>query len=160
MQWLLFLLCATFIVSGCMTSEKMPSTMPDDFNFSLQYGFEAKNELNTFDSTYTKDLIETGEIMTEFKLTSGELEALYDEMVHAEILTTPNNVSDPCVAPHETNKMSLLLDGETYDFDWVTSECPKAADQKLKQFTDFLHHEIVTNRTEYKELPDVVGGYD
>jgi hypothetical protein len=28
-----------------------------DFNILLKYGVGAKNELNTFDSTYTKDLV-------------------------------------------------------------------------------------------------------
>ena len=39
------------------TTQNIPEEMPNDFNFSIQFGVQKKNEINTFEGTVTKDLI-------------------------------------------------------------------------------------------------------
>lgn len=51
--------------------------MPDDFNFSIHFGVQKRNEINTFDGTVTKDLIADGTATTELTLTKDEMKDIY-----------------------------------------------------------------------------------
>ncbi|GAA0342200.1 hypothetical protein GCM10008931_36980 [Oceanobacillus oncorhynchi subsp. oncorhynchi] len=63
------------------TNEPEPETtpvdsvanMPDDFDFSIQFGVGKNNEINTFEGTVTKDLIENGTATAEISLTEEEM---------------------------------------------------------------------------------------
>ena len=52
-----------------LTTKNMPKDMPNDFDFSIQFGVQKKNEINTFEGTVTKDLIADGTVTTEVILT-------------------------------------------------------------------------------------------
>ncbi|WHT48562.1 hypothetical protein QNH10_01620 [Sporosarcina thermotolerans] len=60
--------------------EPMPNSIPDDFGFSLQFGITKKNEINTFNGTFTKDLITAGTVTTDLTLTEEEMVSIYEMM--------------------------------------------------------------------------------
>ncbi|WP_413377567.1 hypothetical protein [Alkalihalobacillus sp. 1P02AB] len=60
------------LLIGC-SEMTLPKEMPEDFEFRLKYGYGAKNNLNTFDNTFTKDLIDRGQVEVDLQLTKAEL---------------------------------------------------------------------------------------
>lgn len=54
--------------------------MPEDFDYVLKYGVNAKNELNTFSHTYTRDMVTDPPITVHFKLSDEEMQKIYNEM--------------------------------------------------------------------------------
>ncbi|MDQ0257718.1 putative metal-dependent hydrolase [Evansella vedderi] len=97
----------------------------------------------------------------EMILTGEEIKVIYEKMKKVNILNAAENASKvQCVAPHEKNKFYLTLDGEVYHREWITSYCDSISDKKLKEFIEFVHHEIIMIKEEYNNLPEPSGGYD
>ncbi|MFA9556672.1 hypothetical protein ACERII_05145 [Evansella sp. AB-rgal1] len=158
MKSLLTIVACIFLLGAC---SNLPKKMPEDFNFVLKYGYEARDIVNTYENTYTKNMIEDEDITIELVLTDNEKEAIYKEMRKADILASAEKSSEStCSDPHQENELTLTLDGETYEREWITSYCGKRADRKLKKFTEFIHTEIISKKNEYNRLPEASGGYD
>ena len=64
----------------------MPSEMPDDFNFSLSYGVEGKEKVDTFKNIVVKDLVEDGIIEAPITLDNDEMKSIYAEMADMNIM--------------------------------------------------------------------------
>jgi hypothetical protein len=76
----------------------LPEDMPGDFGFVLAYGVTARNVLDTFAGTFTKDLVVDPSVTTDLGFSSGELERLYRRMVEIDIVDYPRDFrpdSDP-----------------------------------------------------------------
>lgn len=72
-------LCLLLFVGGC-TSNNENIDMPEDFDYVLKYGVNAKNELNTFSHTYTREMVTDPPITVHFKLSDEEMQKIYNEM--------------------------------------------------------------------------------
>ncbi|MDG5786185.1 hypothetical protein QA612_01690 [Evansella sp. AB-P1] len=160
------LIIITFIIliAACSTSEegeKLPKEMPEDFDFVLKYGYEARNIINTYENTYTKNMIMDEDITIGMSLSNEEREWIYEKMVNADILNSAENASEiQCADPHEKNELTLTLDGEAYEREWITSYCQSRPDNKLKKLTEAIHREMIMMKEEYKELPEPTGAYE
>lgn len=164
MKTLVIFVAFIFFLSACSSNEEgrnLPEEMPEDFNFILKYGYEARDILNTYENTYTKNMIMNDDETIEMVLSDEEMKAIYDKMKATDILNSAENASEfQCVDPHEENILHLTLDGEVYQREWITSYCNDTPDKKLKDFTEFLHREIIMIKEEYNDLPEPSGGYD
>ncbi|CAG9621503.1 hypothetical protein [Sutcliffiella rhizosphaerae] len=162
----LFINCMilTVLISACSSLEKkevFPEVMPDDFSFILKYGFEARDILNTIDHTYTKNMVLDEDITIDLELSNEEIEAIYMKIKEIDLLASADKASDvSCVDPYERNEITLTINGEVYERKWITSKCDKRADDKLKEFTDFISYDIIRGKEEVKQLPATRGGYD
>ena len=67
------------LVSAC--SEPVISPDTRDFNLIFSYGVSARNVLNTFQNTYTEDLIMDGTITVPFVLKESQLQEINSRMV-------------------------------------------------------------------------------
>ncbi|UTR10010.1 hypothetical protein MM300_19350 [Evansella sp. LMS18] len=88
----LFFIILLFIIfnSGCNTTcEALPEEKPDDFDFSLKYGITAANELNTYEDSYTKDMIIAENETIDFVLSEEEKKNIYDEFRNLDVLSLP-----------------------------------------------------------------------
>lgn len=146
--------------------ESMPKNMPDDFNFSVQFGVEKKNEINTFKGTVTKDLIEDGTATAEIIFTDEEMNEIYEEMKGVNILETKKFIPEPldgtvCMQqPHGEDIWEITIKGETITHSYSEEYCEPTNDaQELMELRDYVFN-IVKHRDEYKELPKSKGGYD
>lgn len=164
MKILLKVITCLFLLSSCSTSEngeKLAEEMPEDFSFVLKYGFEARDIINTYENTYTKNMILDDDLTIEMIFSDEEMEVIYEEMKEADILYTAKKASEnQCAEPHEQNELTLALDGKVYEREWITSYCAKTADRKLKDFINFIHHEMIVEKEGYDDLPEHSGGYD
>ncbi len=171
-----------FLVNGCSNVEKsaviinlkdsedpviLPTKMPKDFNFSLKYGVGARNEINTFENTFTKDLILDGTITTELTLTNKERKAIYHRMKEIELLATVQAASyegedgsSIWMEPASDYFLEIQLDGKIYKLHWAGHIFDKEVRDTLAIFVlRFLHEEIIENKPEYKNLPEANGWY-
>lgn len=168
LKLMVFLILTAFLLIACENANdtteesvsELPEEMPDEFDFSLKYGYNAANEINTYEDTYTKDLAADGDVTTDFELSSEEMQSIYDEMRSVDILNTPNYVSDmQCVDPHGENHLTITIDEETIEKDWISAMCDDT-DEKLSEFIQYVHDEYIEPTEEYQELPEPTGGYD
>lgn len=145
----------------------MPDEMPNDFSFSLKYGVGALNEINTFEDTYTKDLVNDGTITTELKLTKKELKMIYNEMKRIELLSTIQNISyvgekgdQIASTPLGEYMLTIQFDGKSYNAYWNDNIYDDEIRRRLGIFVNiFLQDGILSKKKEYKELPEANGRY-
>ena len=85
-------LVATLLgTAGCIT----PPPSQSNFNLIFQYGVGARNELNTFEGTYTKDMIMDPPITVNLTLSKEELDIIYQKMIEINFFGYPDEFSVP-----------------------------------------------------------------
>ncbi len=134
------------------------TAMPADFNLVLNYGVGAKNELNTFDNTYTKDLVMDPSVTVDFKLTDDELYNIYKKMIDLGVLEITDTAEEGMfVTPCSSYYLKVQQNSVQKEMSW--DNCSGRIDDRLQEFTDYVVS-IIESKEEYQELPDATGGYD
>jgi hypothetical protein len=77
-------------IIGCGTSSDSYLNTHQDFHFILRYGVEAKNEINTINQTYTKDMIVDSALTIRMTLSSIELDSIWKELTRIDIFSYPD----------------------------------------------------------------------
>jgi len=140
----------------------LPVEMPEDFHFTLKYGFYKKNEINTYDRTVTKDLIEDGTITAEIALTDEELAIIYEKMKAINIgkkkkLTPKTNCM---MEPYTEDEWKISVNGEVIYYYFSDKYCEITDDAKqLAELRDEIV-QIMKQKEAYQNLPEPIGGYD
>jgi len=131
---------------------------PADFNLIFRYGVGAKNELNTVNQTYTKDMVMDPPITVDLKLTDSELAGVYKKMSDLKVFeineasTEKNVMVTPCSGYYFKAQIGFLIKELSWD------GCRGKINDKLQQFTDYII-KIIEAKEEYKKLPDPRGLY-
>lgn len=146
--------------------QTMPEEMPDDFQFSVQFGVHAKNEVNTYDGRVTKDLIDHGTATAELLFTAAERAQIYEHMreinVFAEKKFIPADADETmCVQePPEDEEWKITANGQEVGFQISGQFCESTDDaKKFRQLRNEIW-KIVETKEAYRQLPEVVGGYE
>jgi len=135
------------------------------FNMSLKYGVNARNELNTFTDTFTKDLVLDGTATTKLVLSAPELDTLEAMFLTIDIFSYPDTFvaqhgdTDGVVTPHTTYVLKLTRDERQKVLYWedaLISTDPRAT--ALRSVFDFVRT-LVEGKEEYQSLPPARGGY-
>ena len=148
---------------GCGASTHKAS----NFNLIFKYGVGAKNELNTFEGTYTKDMIMDPPITVKLYLSQEEVDRIYQKMVEIDFFSYPDKffVSVPpgevvgMVTPFLSYYFKVEYDSKTKELWWedeIIKEDEKA--EKLRELIKFIR-DIIESKEEYKKLPSPRGGY-
>ena len=159
----LALMLALLGTVGCGTSTRRES----DFNLIFKYGVGAKNELNTFEETYTKDMVMDPSITVNLALSQEELDRIYQKMVEIDFFSYPDKFSVSIlpgevigmVIPFSSYYFKVEHNSKTKELWWddeITNEDEKA--KKLRELIKFIR-DIVESKEEYKKLPPPRGGY-
>jgi hypothetical protein len=159
----LVMVCVLPGMTGC---DNQASGKPG-FNLIFKYGVTAKNELDTFKGTYTKDLILDPSITIELRLSEEEMDRIYQKMVKIDFFNYPDEftVSVPAgesvgmVTPHSTYYFKVEYNSEEKELKWedkITNPDEKAA--KLRELINLIKS-IIESREEYKKLPEPKSGY-
>jgi hypothetical protein len=136
------------------------------FNILFRYGIESRNQLNTFDDTFTKDLISDGTVTTHMRMSQPELDSIKARLVQIGFFSYPDTfVVHPTDSvnyfhiPYSTYVFTVFHDHYFKNLFWQDSRI--AADDRAKKFRDAIAYitTIVTSRREYKVLPPARGGY-
>jgi hypothetical protein len=138
-----------------------------DFNLIFKYGVNARNELNTFQGTYTKDMIVDPSMTIELSLSEEELDRIYQKMVEIDFFNYPDEFSIP-VAPE--GPVTIVTPYASYYFKvqhnsvikelWWEDEIVKEDERadRLRALIEFIR-DIVESREEYQKLPQPRSGY-
>jgi len=161
------------IIVGCglLVLEQPPiaPTTPDESNFNLifKYGVGARNELNTFNGTYTKDMILDPPITVNLSLSHEELGRIYQKMIEIDFLNYPDRFSvsvpfgGPVVnmTPHSSYYFRVEYDSKVKELWWNDDMINR--DEKAEKLRELIRLiiDIIESKEDYRELPSPRGGY-
>ena len=136
--------------------------LADDFNLVLKYGVGAKNELNTFDETFTKDLVLNPPVTTILVLTSQEKMQILQKIDEMAFFGFPESFP---INPHAwiTPQMDYYIKvqngSQIKEITWnsnsmIESDVKDGLDQVAACIVG-----LIEQKSEYKALPTPNGGY-
>lgn len=166
------------IVSACNESNKdfdkvndaavqeMPEEMPSDFGFSIQFGIGKSNEIDTFNDTVTKDLIEGGTVTVAIALVDEEMTDVYEKMKEINIVGRKKLIPEPINGtsceqePYEEDEWKIMISGETITHSVSGTYCEPTSDAKqLLELRNFVWRKVIA-KEKYRALPESKGGYE
>ena len=159
----LVLVAALLGTAGCSA----PPPSPSNFNLIFKYGVGARNELNTFDGTYTKDMIMDPPITVNLSLSREELDRIYHKMIEINFFGYPDefSVSIPpgqsvgMVTPYCSYYFRVEYNSKVKELWWednIINQDEKA--EKLRELIKLIK-DIIESKEEYKKLPSPSSGY-
>lgn len=131
---------------------------PSDFNFIFKYGVMAKNELNTFNQTFTKDMIVDAPITIELKLTDDEMESVYDKIRSSNLFSAAGAKINENIMVTPCDNYYLMIQTGDIQRELLWNDCHGEIKDQRKKFTDYIK-QIIFSKEEYKKLPEPQGGY-
>jgi hypothetical protein len=134
-----------------------PAGEPTNFNLIFKYGVGAKNELNTFNQTYTKDMVMDPSVTVKMKLSDAELNSIYQKLNDLKLF---NESTEPkgnmMVTPCSSYYLKVQINSEQKELSW--DNCRGKISDKFQQFSNYII-QIIESKEEYKNLPTSRGGY-
>jgi hypothetical protein len=129
-------------------------------NIIFKYGTGARNELNTFEGTYTKDLIMDNPITTRMILSQEELRQIQQKITEIDLFSFPDNFSiDGGVTPQTDYYIKVQNGTQIKEITWSNSSLMESNIQNsLEQLVSYLRG-MIEQKPEYKALPAPRGGY-
>ncbi|MGA9365225.1 MAG: hypothetical protein WBW16_12740 [Bacteroidota bacterium] len=158
------LLFLALLSLSCSDSGLSPESR--DFNLKLRYGIAARNELNTFQNSYTKDLIIDGTVTAPFVLSDAEFEQIKSKMIEIDFFSYPATFTlvrtDTIVVsfePHPTYDFEVKYNSSIKRLCWDDGIITN--DQRATRLREFIRliQNIVEAKPEYRQLPPARGGY-
>jgi len=143
--------------SNIFSENSLPSN-PANFNLIFKYGVGAKNELNTFNQTYTKDMVMEPSITINLKLSDSELMEIYQKIKDLNLFeeSTEPIEKNTYVTPCSNYYLKVQVDSTQKELSW--DDCRGRISDKFQQFTNYII-QIIESKEEYKKLPTPEGGY-
>ena len=170
-----FLLILSLLVcmSGCLKPVATTITTPDitgnsGFNFIFKYGVTAGNILDTFQNTFTKDMITDPSITVALNLTQEEKDLIYRKMVEIGFLDFPADFNDRIPADLKTTQ--FVTPGLRYYFKMQVGQTVKELnwdagriyqDQMSKDMESLIKLiiQIIESKDEYQVIPQPTSAY-
>jgi hypothetical protein len=152
-----------FLISYCQENSSNLNDSTHTFSFILKYGVGAKNVINTFDHTYTKDLISGPDTSILLQLSSQELDTIRLEMERIHILDYPKifsplwsdnpNGMERSVNPSSSYYFKIQIGNHIKEITWGDSN-----ESGIKMAINlrgliFKIIKFVASKEEYKRLP-------
>jgi hypothetical protein len=134
---------------------------PQFVQIHFQYGF--KNELNTFNGTYQKDLVMDGIIKVPFWLTTSEQNMIVEKVLAVNFFAFPDTfyrIQDLIAEPDPSPDFLRVKYGnyEKAVVWFLPMDTNNSYAQSLRELAELIKAIIEAN-PEYKKLPPARGGY-
>lgn len=152
-----------------------PSTSAANFNLTFKYGVGAENVLDTFQHTYTADMVVDPDVTIPLVLSNNELDLIYQKMMEIDFFSYPTifNIPNPkgiSVIPYPTYYFKVAYNGQTKELTWedktgysdpVPSTSAVYKDEEAEKLKDLINliYKILGSKEEMKKLPKPRGGY-
>jgi hypothetical protein len=162
------LMITVFLISlvSCGQSGQT-SNSNSNFNFIFKYGVNAQNELDTFDGTYTRDMISDPSVTVRLILSQDEFDQILKKMEDINFFNYPDvfriDISSgdqyKIVTPYNTYYFKVEYGSTVKELRWedrVLNENKEA--DRLRELIVLIRN-IIESREEYKNLPEPKGGY-
>ena len=134
-------------------------------DLSLRYGVLARNELNTFNDRFTKDLILDGTATTTLVLSPADFDSIephlraIDILEYADTFVVLTRDTIVSINPYQTYILKVRMGSRWKEVFWedsIISADPRAT--QLREAVEFIRA-LVQSKPEYKQLPPARGGY-
>ena len=128
-------------------------------NIVFKFGVVARNELNTFDGTFTKDLIIDGTITTRLILSKEELNQIQKRFIDIGFFGYPETFpSRGAVTPRSDYYIKVQNGSTVKEVTWYSDSVSDTRTEDLRQLNSLLT-DMIMEKLEYKLLPPANGGY-
>jgi hypothetical protein len=132
------------------------------FNLIFKYGVGAKNELNTYNGTYTQDMVLDPSITTNLTLTVEEKWQILQRIDEMDLFSFPGNFSaNPSgwVTPQADYYIKVQNGSQTKEVSWNDNSLMDSnIHSNLEQLASYIQS-VIVQKAEYKALPTPRGGY-
>lgn len=152
------------IFSSCQDSSLEPD--PQFVQIYLKYSF--KNELNTFENTFQKDLVMDGTIKVKFWLTENEQNEIFEKAHSVNYFamrdtfkyTSPDSIN--IIISPDPGEQTLRIKYQSEDKTTVWLYPPLENDEEFNHLLDLRQFiiAIIESKPAYRLLPPAKGGYD
>lgn len=147
------------MLSSCRDSSVEPETQFVQIDFRYNH----KNELNTFENYYIKDLVIDGVIKVSFWLTQEEQNKILQKVKEINYFALPDTMLNTVphqIIPNPTQYLRIKYGNEEHTVVW---DCilPQNQTEQYKRLTELADYiiMIIESKPEYKRLPHCNGGY-
>lgn len=141
---------------------KTPMVASAPFNVVFKWGSGAKNELNTYNSSITKDLVINGTVTTTLVLSKEELDGLQQKIIEMNLFDYPDSFPDSTIrrmTPQGDYYIEVQNGNVTKQVSWNSnSEVPSSMQEDLDTLREYITT-LVKQTPEYQALPEAVGAY-
>ncbi len=150
-----------FLLTGCTTTTDVEQSHDEQFvEIHLQYGFV--DELNTFEGTFTKDLVMDGSITVEFWLSKEDQESIKEFAEELSFFSIPNSIPAMPEVGMDPNPSPDMLRIKIEDMDntvvWFYPNDPENTNfDKVIELAEHVMSFVKESET-YKSLPEARGG--
>ena len=171
---LLLLMISVGCNNGNANSNPLDVQIPDDFNFSLCFGIEGMNDIDTYSDTFTKDLISDGTETISFSIPDEKMKEIYQVFLKNKIAELPDDINAYALetigdtasshTPADYYSLTFTLNGITKTIvcndggPWDAKKGPPNERKQLVQFVEFIR-EYIFSTEEYQNMSPSVGGY-
>jgi len=138
-----------------------------DFNFCLNFNTYGKDQIDTYNGTFTKDLVLDGTKTIDFKLPDNIKAEIYKLMLGIDIMSFPDilKVDGMSVTPPCCYSLKVTMNGKTKNIFWNDGFYPSMDENLPKDNVNFLKlvkyiSDYIYNTEEYRNMPRANGGYD
>jgi len=147
---------------------------PEDFSFSLRFGFEGINSINTKNGTFTKDLVSAGTETIRFIIPADKMQDIYNLFVKNKISRLPADINAFALekmgdtasssSPADKYTLTYTCNGETRTIicnaggPWDARKGPPDEYKRLVEFIDYIR-EYIYSTQEYTNMSPAVGAY-
>jgi hypothetical protein len=161
---IVLLVCVTFVLAYVLLANNVPEhdSSKNVINIVFRWGVGAKNELNTFEGTFTKDLVVDGTKTTRLSLSQEELSQIRQKMVDIGFFDYPENFPPKPgygVDPRMDYYLKVQIGSTVKEVSWnAESMIDSSIQDNLGQLYTYLVS-IIVQKPEYKMLPPANGAY-
>jgi hypothetical protein len=150
-------------ITGCGERELQIS----GFDLEFKYGITARNVLNTFEGTYTKDMVADPPITIDLTLSEEEKEEIYLKMEEIDFFDYPDEFSVEIspgttvtmVTPYSSYYFRVARDSQIKELRWDDNiKNPDEQADRLRELI-MLIRDIVESKEEYRALPTPTSAY-
>lgn len=159
--------------TSTLTPTPTPSPSPQhtpqstNFNFVFGYGVGAKNELDTFEKTYTRDMVIDPPVKIKMSLTDEEMNKIYQKMLEINFfdfpdefsVTVPIGEATGMVTPCSSYYFKVSNESRIKELSW--DDCITIKNERADKLRELIRYmeSIIESKKEYKKLPTPRGGY-
>jgi hypothetical protein len=150
---------------GCNPSKPKQAAELNDttnFNFIFKYGVGGKMVLNTFDNTFTWDMVVDPPIVINLSLSKKELNEIQEKIIDIGFFDYPDtfriiippNGSGCYEEPYSSYYFKVKCDSVIKEL-WWEAEIVEPKDKKVENLMELIELivNIIVSKEEYKKLP-------
>ena len=153
---------AALMLANVQLQYRYVAPRKSEFNLLFKYGVAAMNELDTFNNTYTKDLVMNPPITTGLYLSDEEIGRIAQKMVDIDFFNYPESFppsTERFLTPSTEYYLKVQNGTMVKEVSWNSnSQLTGSLEDGLLQLVNCIT-DIVEQRPEYKALPPPMGGY-